>query len=88
MVRVFCKLYEVLLKINTRLRRGLESDPTVILIDHLTPEQVKAQAAIDVALTRPFTDAGELLVLIPFRDRWDLLKLAFAPWRVNNSMTA
>ena len=72
MVRVFCKLYEVLLKINTRLRRGLESDPTFILIDHLTPEQVKAQAVIDVALMRPFTDAGELLVLIPFRDRWDL----------------
>jgi GT2 family glycosyltransferase len=61
-----------LLKINTRLRRGLESDPTLILIDHLTSEQVKAQAAIDVALGLPFTDAGELLVLIPFRDRWDL----------------
>jgi O-antigen biosynthesis protein len=71
-VRFFCKLYEVLLKINTRLRRGLESDPTAILIDHLTPGQVKAQAAIDVGLTRPCTDTGELLVLIPFRDRWDL----------------
>ena len=50
----------------------LNLTPTVILIDHLTPEQVKAQAAIDVPLIRPFTDAGECLVLIPFRDRWDV----------------
>lgn len=52
--------------------RGLESDPSRIVIDHYTDVQTKAQAIFDSNYSDLSEFAGELLVVIPFRDRWDL----------------
>ena len=52
--------------------RGFESDPSKILLDHYTEAQTKAQSILDTKL-REFKElTGELLVIIPFKDRWDL----------------
>ena len=52
--------------------RGFESDPSQILLDHYTEAQAKAQLILDAKL-REFKElTGELLVIIPFKDRWDL----------------
>ena len=58
----------------TILRRGIESDPTKILIDYYTEAQTRAQELIDEALRAPPSPKGELLIIIPFRDRWDLTR--------------
>jgi GT2 family glycosyltransferase len=61
------------------VRRGFESDPSAILTDYCTPGQISAQASIDHRLLECSLDHyvamnGELLILIPFRDRWELTK--------------
>lgn len=71
-VRIFAKFYEIFLGFYSFLRRGLDPDHSKILIDHYTEEQSNLQAEIDSALRTPVGALGELLVLIPFRDRWDL----------------
>lgn len=52
--------------------RGFESDPSKILLDHYTEDQVRAQSIIDQKLKKFSQPNGELLVIIPFKDRWDL----------------
>lgn len=71
-VRVFCKLYEYTLRLYTLIVRGFESDPSKILVDHYTKAQANAQMIIDQKLNESAAIAGELLVIIPFKDRWDL----------------
>lgn len=72
MVRVFCKLYEYTLRLYTLIVRGFESDPSKILVDHYTEAQTRAQLIIDQNLNESAEITGELLVIIPFKDRWDL----------------
>jgi GT2 family glycosyltransferase len=52
--------------------RGFESDPSQILIDYYTEAQTKAQAILDSKFRELKQLPGELLVIIPFKDRWDL----------------
>jgi GT2 family glycosyltransferase len=52
--------------------RGFESDPSQILIDYYTEAQTKAQAILDSKFRELKPLTGELLVIIPFKDRWDL----------------
>ena len=70
--RLVCKAYEFVLIIYTRLRRGLDDDPSKILVDFYTESQVQAQLAIDHLFANAEMPTGEILVIIPFRDRWDL----------------
>ncbi len=52
--------------------RGFESDPSKILLDHYTEAQTKAQSILDTKFRELKELKGELLVIIPFKDRWDL----------------
>ena len=71
-MRILCKLYEYTLRIYTLLVRGFESDPSRILVDYYTEAQVRAQSILDEKLNELAASTGELLVIIPFKDRWDL----------------
>jgi GT2 family glycosyltransferase len=71
-VRILCKLYECVLRLYTLIRRGPESDLSKILVDYYTEAQTKAQLIIDQKLNESAQLEGELLVIIPFKDRWDL----------------
>lgn len=70
--RLLCKVYELLITIYTVLRRGLEQDRSQILVDLYSSDQARLQIDLDVAMAGPASVEGELLVIIPFRDRWDL----------------
>jgi GT2 family glycosyltransferase len=72
LVRIFCKFYELILRIYTILCRGFQSDCSSILVESYTKEQTIFQEKLDKALGKKFVHGGELLVIIPFRDRWDL----------------
>lgn len=69
--RLLCKAWELLLRGATRLRVGFPSDPTTILLDNMTTAQRQAEGPKSLQLTSPKV-AARLLVVIPFRDRWDL----------------
>ena len=71
-VRALCKAYEFLLIICTWIRRPPGSDPSAILVELYTEAQTMAQIDIDQLSAKPHIRGSELLVLIPFRDRWDL----------------
>lgn len=71
--QVCCKAWELLLRLATRVRLGYPSDPTRILLDNLTPAQLSATSAL-TRNVRPGAGAARLLVIIPFRDLWDLTK--------------
>lgn len=80
-VKVIAKLYALSLIAMTRVFKGFPSDRTRILVDHRTAHQIRLESrfqsmGIHSALQG---NAGalelgedELLVVIPFRDRWDL----------------
>jgi GT2 family glycosyltransferase len=72
MMRLLFKLYEYTLRCYTLMIRGFESDPSKILLDHYTEEQTKAQAVLDSKFRELKELKGDLLVIIPFKDRWDL----------------
>jgi len=78
LLRWYFRLYSYalrrLLALLTTIRRGLEDDPTRILLDHLTPDQRAAEATIQPPLPA-FDGRLRLLVIVPFRDRWDLTKV-------------
>ena len=69
--RVACKCVEWAARLVTFLRRGPEADPTAILVDHLTPAQLQASALRDRTTPQP-VKMVRLLVVVPFKDRWQL----------------
>jgi GT2 family glycosyltransferase len=67
--RLACKAYEYACRGFTSSARWAEADPTTILLDHQTPAQLAAAAT----LTTKSASVGRLmLIVMPFRDRWDL----------------
>jgi GT2 family glycosyltransferase len=71
-IRILCKIYEVILRFYTFLRLGWQQDPSKILIDFFTPEQAVAQRELDLLNFNAEEIVGDLLVVIPFRDRPEL----------------
>jgi len=71
-VRVLCKCYEYLLGLYTVLCRGVESDWSKLLLDMYTKDQTPIQDHLDQALSQKCDAKWELLILIPFRNLWDL----------------
>ncbi len=71
-VRALGKAYEFFLILYAWFVRAPGSDPSAILVELYTRAQSKAQIDIDQLSAKPDIHGGEILVLIPFRDRWDL----------------
>lgn len=71
-LRVGCFAVRKVLAALTVLRRGF-GDPTTILVDQLTPEQIAAEAALRAPAAN-LSEVRRIVVVVPFRDRWDLTK--------------
>lgn len=70
-VRILCKCYEYLLRAYTNFVFDSKGDPSRILVESLSPLQQAHQTQIDGRpVVREFS--GEILVVVPFKDRWDL----------------
>jgi GT2 family glycosyltransferase len=73
--KILCKIYEFILKVYTFLRTAGRKDPSKILIDNYSESQVAVQKQLDaLSFSNQQFPNGELLVIVPFRDRWDLTK--------------
>jgi GT2 family glycosyltransferase len=74
-LRFICKSYEYILRGLTRIIRGRDIDPSKILIDYYTDSQKIAQIEIDNVIgDYDKLISEELLIIIPFKDKWDLTK--------------
>src|SRR4051812_10006982 len=75
--RVFCKAWELACRGLTRIGRAGKEDPTLILLEHMTPAQVEAtKRRRDPAGARSSAAPPvRLLVVVPFRDRWSLTRV-------------
>lgn len=73
-VRLFCKIYEIVLRVYTYSRRGAKNDPSQILLDCYTEAQQQAQLDLDAVagVDALAVSAKEILVIIPFKDKWTL----------------
>ncbi len=78
-VRIVCKIYEYVLRaysfvffvvFSKRMNRNA-NDPSLILCENLTPLQNEIQGKL-TQLRQTISPVGEVLIVIPFRDRWDL----------------
>lgn len=69
-VRCICKAWELTCRAVTAMLRVADRDPTQILLDKMTPAQHEAAASLVPAA--PLLRSERLLVVIPFRDKWDL----------------
>jgi hypothetical protein len=68
------KIYEVILIFCNWITESSAGDPTNILVENYTPDQTKAQQLLDLIPKDDLQPEGELLVIIPFRNRWDLTR--------------
>jgi hypothetical protein len=71
-LRILCKCYEFLVRAYTLLFFGSLSDGSKLLVDLYTPDQLLLQDKLDLGLSDDQNHSGELLVLIPFRDRSEM----------------
>ncbi|MCX6124929.1 MAG: hypothetical protein NTV34_09305 [Proteobacteria bacterium] len=71
-VKFFGKIYIFILWAIMILRQGRPQDPSQILLDHFTPAQKAAEKDLLNAENLKVKPFGEILVLLPFRDKWQM----------------
>ena len=72
--KIFRKIYEFVLILYTFFKRGYQKDPSAILLDYYTPAQILAQSQCDSPQPNEISPPVELLILIPFRDKWHITR--------------